>query len=99
MHYQPTQPFRSTQDFLSVVAWANTVLYTGPIFPAFSEGQQPSEELVDETPLDLFILAGQSNMAGRGGVLHTKAGLKWDGVLPASCEPSPGKVTPLEVVW
>lgn len=34
---------------------------------------------------DIFILAGQSNMAGRGGV---KDG-KWDGNVPPECKPNP----------
>ncbi|CAN6286111.1 unnamed protein product [Urochloa humidicola] len=34
----------------------------------------------------IFILAGQSNMAGRGGVV----GNRWDGVVPWDCAPSPG---------
>ncbi|KAL2318493.1 hypothetical protein Fmac_032369 [Flemingia macrophylla] len=34
---------------------------------------------------DIFILAGQSNMAGRGGVV----GGQWDGYVPPECRPSP----------
>lgn len=34
---------------------------------------------------DIFILAGQSNMAGRGGVFNGK----WVGVVPKECKPSP----------
>ncbi|KAL5847335.1 hypothetical protein ACOSQ3_010859 [Xanthoceras sorbifolium] len=34
---------------------------------------------------DIFILAGQSNMAGRGGV-H---GGRWDGNVPPECKPNP----------
>ncbi|GAB2267579.1 hypothetical protein Dimus_002559 [Dionaea muscipula] len=35
----------------------------------------------------IFILAGQSNMAGRGGVTdHNK---RWDGIVPPECEPHP----------
>lgn len=37
------------------------------------------------TTKDIFILAGQSNMAGRGGVFNRK----WDGVVPIECKPSP----------
>lgn len=37
------------------------------------------------TTKDIFILAGQSNMAGRGGVLNGK----WDGDVPVECKPSP----------
>ncbi|CAK7334163.1 unnamed protein product [Dovyalis caffra] len=34
---------------------------------------------------DIFILAGQSNMAGRGGVEHGN----WDGNVPPECRPNP----------
>lgn len=34
---------------------------------------------------DVFLMAGQSNMAGRGGV----NGGKWDGNVPPECRPSP----------
>ncbi|XP_042436050.1 probable carbohydrate esterase At4g34215 [Zingiber officinale] len=33
----------------------------------------------------IFILSGQSNMSGRGGVLHRR----WDGVVPPACCPNP----------
>ncbi|XP_078445858.1 carbohydrate esterase, putative (DUF303) isoform X2 [Wolffia australiana] len=36
-------------------------------------------------PGDVFLLAGQSNMAGRGGVAHRR----WDGVVPIECRPRP----------
>ncbi|KAI3922411.1 hypothetical protein MKX01_006100 [Papaver californicum] len=34
---------------------------------------------------NIFILAGQSNMAGRGGVVNDV----WDGIIPTECEPNP----------
>ncbi|KAF3795835.1 putative carbohydrate esterase [Nymphaea thermarum] len=37
------------------------------------------------TEKSIFILSGQSNMSGRGGV----EGKKWDGVVPPECRPSP----------
>ncbi|KAK4795922.1 hypothetical protein SAY86_028248 [Trapa natans] len=41
-------------------------------------------------PQNIFILAGQSNMAGRGGVeLDATTGLLyWDGILPPECQPN-----------
>ncbi|XP_059637570.1 probable carbohydrate esterase At4g34215 isoform X2 [Cornus florida] len=33
----------------------------------------------------IFILAGQSNMAGRGGVINGT----WDGIVPTQCQPNP----------
>ncbi|KAL6650367.1 hypothetical protein ACP70R_009292 [Stipagrostis hirtigluma subsp. patula] len=33
----------------------------------------------------IFVLSGQSNMAGRGGVRHGR----WDGVVPPECAPDP----------
>ncbi|KAJ8763261.1 hypothetical protein K2173_026162 [Erythroxylum novogranatense] len=45
--------------------------------------QQPS--------INIFILAGQSNMAGRGGLFNdTKSDrLTWDGTVPPQCQPNP----------
>ncbi|XP_039145900.1 probable carbohydrate esterase At4g34215 isoform X1 [Dioscorea cayenensis subsp. rotundata] len=42
---------------------------------------------MDSTPpsKSIFILSGQSNMAGRGGV-HSR---KWDTIIPTECEPHP----------
>ncbi|KAH7691835.1 SGNH hydrolase protein [Dioscorea alata] len=42
---------------------------------------------MDSTPSSksIFILSGQSNMAGRGGV-HSH---KWDAIIPTECEPHP----------
>ncbi|KAJ3679512.1 hypothetical protein LUZ60_017523 [Juncus effusus] len=37
----------------------------------------------------VFILAGQSNMAGRGGVHWSHNHYVWDGVVPPECAPSP----------
>ncbi|KAG8364234.1 hypothetical protein BUALT_Bualt19G0107000 [Buddleja alternifolia] len=36
----------------------------------------------------IFILSGQSNMAGRGGVKHRH----WDGVVPPECSPDASKI-------
>uniref|UniRef100_A0ACD5XBM8 Uncharacterized protein n=1 Tax=Avena sativa TaxID=4498 RepID=A0ACD5XBM8_AVESA len=40
----------------------------------------------ERTPTLVFILAGQSNMGGRGGAT---VGGKWDGYVPPECAPSP----------
>ncbi|OVA15909.1 protein of unknown function DUF303 [Macleaya cordata] len=40
----------------------------------------------DDNNKQIFILSGQSNMAGRGGVNSHK---KWDGFLPPECQPDP----------
>lgn len=37
------------------------------------------------SPNNIFILGGQSNMAGRGGVVNGR----WDGVVPPQCTPNP----------
>ncbi|KAK6939654.1 Sialate O-acetylesterase domain [Dillenia turbinata] len=44
-----------------------------------------SPESCHHQPKSIFILSGQSNMSGRGGVGR----VKWDGVVPPECEPSP----------
>ncbi|XP_048541579.1 probable carbohydrate esterase At4g34215 [Triticum urartu] len=40
----------------------------------------------ERAPTLVFILAGQSNMGGRGGAT---VGNRWDGVVPPECAPSP----------
>ncbi|KAK9804927.1 hypothetical protein WJX72_012488 [[Myrmecia] bisecta] len=43
--------------------------------------------------MEVFILSGQSNMAGRGGVYTGPNGTKmWDGVVPEQCRVPPGAV-------
>ncbi|XP_026397582.1 probable carbohydrate esterase At4g34215 [Papaver somniferum] len=56
--------------------------YTGSLSSAeLLVGADGSRSLQDK---NIFILAGQSNMAGRGGVVNDV----WDGVIPAECEPN-----------
>ncbi|KAK4860423.1 hypothetical protein QYF36_023580 [Acer negundo] len=44
-----------------------------------------------QPPQNIFILAGQSNMAGRGGVTNdTRTDTQvWDGIVPPQCQPNP----------
>ncbi|KMT01142.1 hypothetical protein BVRB_9g223940 [Beta vulgaris subsp. vulgaris] len=47
-----------------------------------------------EASKQIFILSGQSNMAGRGGVIkytdtHHHQHKKWNGVVPSECQPHP----------
>ncbi|CAO2833961.1 unnamed protein product [Amaranthus hypochondriacus] len=44
-----------------------------------------SSLILAKPPQNIFILAGQSNMAGRGGVKNGK----WDGFIPPECNPNP----------
>ncbi|KAF5740644.1 carbohydrate esterase [Tripterygium wilfordii] len=50
-----------------------------------------SSEQSQQPPINIFILAGQSNMAGRGGVVsNTKTGITtWDGIVPPQCQSNP----------
>ncbi|CAN1276676.1 Probable carbohydrate esterase At4g34215 [Linum perenne] len=41
------------------------------------------------SPKQIFLLAGQSNMAGRGGVITKHKIKKWDGVIPPEMESHP----------
>ncbi|XP_038886588.1 probable carbohydrate esterase At4g34215 [Benincasa hispida] len=42
------------------------------------------------SPKNIFILVGQSNMAGRGGVGKNQTGnLVWDGLIPSDCQSTP----------
>ncbi|XP_004496953.1 probable carbohydrate esterase At4g34215 [Cicer arietinum] len=45
-----------------------------------------------KTKKQIFILSGQSNMAGRGGVIknsHHTPNKRWNGVVPPECSPDP----------
>ncbi|KAE8680006.1 putative carbohydrate esterase [Hibiscus syriacus] len=44
---------------------------------------------LNPTPKHIFILSGQSNMAGRGGVSkhHHHSQSHWDGIVPPECQP------------
>ncbi|CAL5418332.1 unnamed protein product [Camellia sinensis] len=56
--------------------WLMLVAYAGLIFLASSQ---------EDNNKSIFILAGQSNMSGRGGVNNGT----WDGVVPPQCQPNP----------
>ncbi|XP_010531559.1 PREDICTED: receptor protein kinase-like protein At4g34220 [Tarenaya hassleriana] len=57
--------------------------------PCHGAGTQ--EALQPNTPSQIFILSGQSNMAGRGGVVkdHHHNRWVWDGGLPPECASNP----------
>jgi hypothetical protein len=47
--------------------------------------------------LEIFILSGQSNMSGHGGIIAITAEdgsetRKWDGIVPSECEAEPGAI-------
>lgn len=51
-----------------------------------------SQDLVPKNTINVFLLAGQSNMAGRGGVTGDNTvtnNATWDGVVPPQCQPNP----------
>lgn len=50
------------------------------------EAPNPDQKLDIQNPTQIFILSGQSNMAGRGGVTKHH---HWDGVVPHECQPHP----------
>ncbi|KAG2663581.1 hypothetical protein I3760_16G038400 [Carya illinoinensis] len=62
------------------------VLGVGNVIPGGPSGHNPN---------NIFLLAGQSNMAGRGGVYNdTKTSLlKWDGKVPPQCTLTPNILT------
>jgi hypothetical protein len=70
---------------------------------SYSTSNQASDQcaitMADPTKkcLEIFILSGQSNMSGRGGIIITTAedgskSSKWDGVVPAECATEPGAI-------
>ncbi|KAH7523671.1 hypothetical protein FEM48_Zijuj06G0036600 [Ziziphus jujuba var. spinosa] len=58
---------------------------------AAATSQQEEEEAAAAAHKHIFILAGQSNMAGRGGVLDNNATdeLTWNEFVPKECQPNP----------
>uniref|UniRef100_A0A0A9GIY1 Sialate O-acetylesterase domain-containing protein n=1 Tax=Arundo donax TaxID=35708 RepID=A0A0A9GIY1_ARUDO len=52
---------------------------------AFSSPFSLSPPRLAALAMRIFVLSGQSNMAGRGGVHHRR----WDGVVPPECAPDP----------
>lgn len=52
---------------------------------------QPYPMNLTQAENNIFILAGQSNMAGRGGVTNdtTTGATTWDGIVPSQCNPNP----------
>ncbi|GMH13496.1 hypothetical protein Nepgr_015337 [Nepenthes gracilis] len=54
---------------------------------SMSSSQREDQRSPSPEGKQIFILSGQSNMAGRGGVTdHSK---RWDGVIPPECQPHP----------
>ncbi|KAL4588682.1 hypothetical protein LXL04_001576 [Taraxacum kok-saghyz] len=58
---------------------------------------QKNEQPATTVKKQIFILSGQSNMAGRGGVKNKK----WDGVVPDDCKPDPSTIHRLNasLIW
>lgn len=53
------------------------------------EQSNPTHENETQPTKRIFILSGQSNMAGRGGVNHHR---HWDRFVPPQCAPDPTKI-------
>ncbi|KAI6689073.1 hypothetical protein NL676_025901 [Syzygium grande] len=71
--------------FLAATAANSPFVHPQALPPSPSPSPSPSPE-------SIFLLAGQSNMAGRGGVVNispTGWVEKWDGVVPPECSPNP----------
>ncbi|KAL6218903.1 hypothetical protein ACLB2K_012110 [Fragaria x ananassa] len=49
----------------------------------------PKNPEMESSPEQIFILSGQSNMAGRGGVIRDHHHQHWDGVVPSESQPDP----------
>ncbi|KAL0545593.1 hypothetical protein IC582_015482 [Cucumis melo] len=67
------------------------MLYLCLLFLTTTAAQIPSASQQPSPPTDIFLLAGQSNMAGRGGVTNGTLTHQptWDGVVPPQCSPTP----------
>jgi hypothetical protein len=64
---------------------------------ADTEEEKNAAAAADDDGLEIFILSGQSNMSGRGG-LQSKRGADgsmhkvWDGIVPQECDAEPGSI-------
>lgn len=56
--------------------------------PASEGSTEIQSRPIDAANKHIFVLSGQSNMAGRGGVSKHHPG-RWDGVVPPECCPNP----------
>ncbi|XP_030466624.1 probable carbohydrate esterase At4g34215 isoform X2 [Syzygium oleosum] len=75
--------------FLTATATNSPFVHPQALPPSPSPSPNPSPS---PSPKSIFLLAGQSNMAGRGGVVNispTGWVEKWDGVVPPECGPNP----------
>ncbi|KAF8024567.1 hypothetical protein BT93_F1670 [Corymbia citriodora subsp. variegata] len=69
--------------FLTATAANSLFVHPRPLPPSPSPRTRPER---------IFLLAGQSNMAGRGGVVNDSSTgwvQTWDGVVPLECSPNP----------
>lgn len=62
-----------------------------------SSTQKDDQSTTTTVKKQIFILSGQSNMAGRGGVKNKR----WDGVVPDDCKPDPSTIHRLNanLIW
>ncbi|KAL0438902.1 UNVERIFIED_CONTAM: putative carbohydrate esterase [Sesamum latifolium] len=61
------------------------ILLWGYLNSSTNPKHQLFPENLDDDNINIFILAGQSNMAGRGGVMHQV----WDELVPPECSSEP----------
>ncbi len=65
--------------------------------PQMADAEDEKNSAAAADGLEIFILAGQSNMSGRGG-LQSKRGADghmhkvWDGIVPQECDAEPGSI-------
>lgn len=64
------------------IVWLSLLAYSSLVT---SQGLSPNNANNFQGTKSIFILAGQSNMSGRGGVTNTT----WDGFVPPECHASP----------
>ncbi|XP_023729593.1 probable carbohydrate esterase At4g34215 [Lactuca sativa] len=59
--------------------------------------QKDDQSTTTTVKKQIFILSGQSNMAGRGGVKNKR----WDGIVPDDCKPDPSTIHRLNanLIW
>ncbi|CAI0445785.1 unnamed protein product [Linum tenue] len=89
---QPTlaTPLPVKSQLVRSISHYPTILH--PLESRIHRKRRRSRMSEQHTPSQIFILSGQSNMAGRGGVItdpHNHHKKLWDGILPPECESRP----------
>ncbi|XP_060199396.1 probable carbohydrate esterase At4g34215 [Lycium barbarum] len=83
----------ATEEILLILMFISALLYLRWIRSRNNQDHLLTNRSTDKLNKQIFILAGQSNMAGQGGVHN----FSWDGIIPRECQPNPDNILRLWV--